>query len=94
MDATEDAAEPLAFVLGGISGPAILDASNAFVASGLKQAALTIDYFPDESREALDARLIERFKQFPNRTAARAMDGLMPVRIVSKLKSCTTPMIV
>jgi predicted Rossmann fold flavoprotein len=66
----------------GISGPAILDASNAFVASGLKQVPLTIDFFPDETRDALDARLLERFKQFPNRTAARAMDGLMPVRML------------
>lgn len=66
----------------GISGPAILDASNAFVASTLKQATLTIDYFPDETREALDARLLERFREFPNRTAARAMDGLMPARML------------
>ena len=66
----------------GISGPAILDTSNAFVASGLKQAALTIDFFPDEPREKLDARLLERFKQFPNRSAARAMEGLMPVRLL------------
>ncbi len=66
----------------GVSGPAILDASNAFVASGLKQAALTIDFFPGETRDALDARLLARFREFPNRTAARAMDGLMPARLL------------
>ncbi|HLX65251.1 MAG TPA: NAD(P)/FAD-dependent oxidoreductase [Planctomycetota bacterium] len=66
----------------GISGPAILDTSNAFVASGLPKATLTIDYFPDEPREKLDARLLERFKQFPNRSPARALEGLMPVRLL------------
>jgi len=49
----------------GVSGPAILDTSNAFVALGQKQAALTIDFFPDEPREALDTRLLERFNNSP-----------------------------
>lgn len=66
----------------GVSGPAILDTSNAFVASGLKEAPLTIDFFPDETREKLDARLLERFKQFPNRSVGRALEGLMPVRLL------------
>ncbi len=75
----------------GISGPAILDASNAYVASGQKNVPLTIDFFPDETREALDARLLERFKQFPNRTAARAMDGLMPVRMLEHCEAQLGP---
>ncbi len=71
----------------GISGPAILDASNAFVASGLKQAPLTIDFFPDETRDALDARLLERFRQFPNRTAGRALDGMTPARLLEHFET-------
>ncbi len=70
----------------GISGPAILDVSNTYVASGLKRALLLLDFFPDMKREELDALLQERFKQFPNRTAGRALDGMMPNRLLEHIE--------
>ena len=71
----------------GISGPAILDVSNSFVASGLKRALLLLDFFPDLRREQLDAQLIERFKTHPNRTAGRALDGMMPNRLLEHVET-------
>ena len=70
----------------GISGPAILDVSNTYVASGFKRALLLIDFFPDVTREALDADLIERFKLYPNRTAGRALEGMMPARLLEHIE--------
>jgi hypothetical protein len=71
----------------GISGPAILDVSNVFVASKLPKALLTIDYFPDLKREDLDKQLLERARQFPQRTLARALDGMMPARLLEFLEA-------
>ena len=80
----EERAEIL-FTHFGISGPAILDTSNAYVASGMPKAALTLDFFPDEPREKLEAYLQKCFKQHPTRTAIRAMDGLMPARLLEHI---------
>jgi len=66
----------------GISGPAILDISNAYVRSGLERARLEIDFFPDQPREALDEELRARFQQSPGRTLSRALDGLLPTRLL------------
>ena len=71
----------------GISGPAILDVSNAFVRSGLSRAVLTIDFLPDQDREALDGLLLERFRNHPNRTAANALEGLLPGRLLDWMES-------
>jgi predicted Rossmann fold flavoprotein len=70
----------------GISGPAILDVSNTYVASGLKRALLLLDFFPDTPREELDAKLLARFKEFPNRTAGRALEGMMPNRLLEHVE--------
>jgi predicted Rossmann fold flavoprotein len=70
----------------GISGPAILDVSNTYVASGLKRALLQLDFFPDVRREQLDAQLLERFKTYPNRTAGRALEGMMPNRLLEHIE--------
>ena len=76
----------------GISGPAILDVSNAFVGHGLRKAQLVVDYFPDLRREELDAQLQERFKQYPNRLLARALDGMMPSRLLEFLEKTINAM--
>jgi len=72
----------------GISGPAILDVSNTFVGAGLRRALLTIDFFPEITRENLDAQILERCKTFPNRTLGRALDGFhaMPARLLEHLE--------
>jgi predicted Rossmann fold flavoprotein len=75
----------------GMSGPAIIDVSNTFVASKLKRARLTIDYFPALQRDELDRQLLERFKQYPNRTAARALDGMLPNRLLEHLEKQLGP---
>jgi predicted Rossmann fold flavoprotein len=80
----EERAEIL-FTHFGISGPAILDVSNVFVRSGLSRATLALDLFPDLSREELDRRLLEQFKRFPNRSPARALEGLLAARLVDHL---------
>ncbi len=71
----------------GISGPAILDVSNVFVGQGLQRALLTIDYFPDLRREQLDERILERARQFPQRTLSRALEAMMPVRLLEFLEA-------
>ena len=70
----------------GISGPAILDVSNAFVGQELKRGTLVIDYFPETKRDDLDAQLIARFREFPNRTVGRALEGMMPARLLEFLE--------
>jgi predicted flavoprotein YhiN len=70
----------------GISGPAILDVSNTYVASGLQRALLLLDFFPDQRREELDAKILERIKAHPNRTAGRALDGMMPNRLLEHVE--------
>jgi predicted Rossmann fold flavoprotein len=42
-------------------------------------------------REDLDARLIEKFKQFPNRSAANALEGMMPARLLEHLERILGP---
>jgi predicted Rossmann fold flavoprotein len=71
----------------GISGPAILDVSNTFVASKLPRARLTIDFFPAQTPEQIDQQLLERFKDTPHRTVARALDGMLPNRLLEFLES-------
>jgi predicted Rossmann fold flavoprotein len=71
----------------GISGPVILDVSNTFVASKLRRARLLVDFFPTQSAEQLDLQLLERFKQTPHRGVARALDGLLPNRLLEYLES-------
>ncbi|MCY3023762.1 MAG: aminoacetone oxidase family FAD-binding enzyme [Planctomycetota bacterium] len=73
----------------GISGPAILDLSNVLVASGLQRAALTVDFLPDVRREELDAQLLARLRQYPNRTVARALEGFMrmPPRLLEHFET-------
>ncbi|MFH0939954.1 MAG: aminoacetone oxidase family FAD-binding enzyme [Planctomycetota bacterium] len=66
----------------GISGPAILNLSNAFVASNLNRARLVIDFLPTLSHEELDRQLLARFKQHPHRGIARALAGLLPERLL------------
>lgn len=75
----------------GISGPAILDVSNAFVSSGIQKGRLAIDYFPDIRREDLDKQILERFKQFPQRTVGRALDGLLPNRLLEYIEKSLGP---
>lgn len=75
----------------GVSGPAILDISNAFVGAKLRQAVLRIDFFPALKREALEKKLQERFKQFPNRSVARAMEAMMPARLLEFLERLLGP---
>ncbi|MCW8131516.1 MAG: aminoacetone oxidase family FAD-binding enzyme [Planctomycetota bacterium] len=70
----------------GISGPAIIDTSNAFVRSGLPRAHLKVDFFPAQPREALDADLLARFKAAPQRSVARALDGLLPSRLLERFE--------
>jgi len=71
----------------GVSGPAVIDTSNAFVRSGLQSARVTIDFFPDSSREQLDADLLNRFKQNAGRIPAVALKGLLPARLLEHFAS-------
>lgn len=70
----------------GISGPAIIDTSNTFVRSGLPSAKLTLDFFPDRPRPELDRQVLERFKGAPQRNIARALDGLLPSRLLESFE--------
>ena len=70
----------------GISGPAILDLSNAYVRAGLERARLRLDFFPDVSREELDQRLCARLKQQPTRRVSGALSGLLPARLLEHLE--------
>ena len=81
----EERAEVL-FTHFGISGPAILDVSNAFVREGLTRGVLTIDFLPDELEEALDAKLLDLLRQHPARSAAGALEGLLPRRLREHLE--------
>ncbi|MCX7806425.1 MAG: NAD(P)/FAD-dependent oxidoreductase [Planctomycetota bacterium] len=68
----------------GVSGPAILDLSNAFAAMGCTTAALTLDFFPDTRRDRLDSILLERFAETPGRLLPSALEGLLPRRLAEK----------
>jgi len=72
----------------GISGPAILDLSNVLVASGLRRAALSIDFCPGLERDELDAQVLARCRQFAGRTLARALEGFqqLPARLLGHLQ--------
>jgi len=71
----------------GVSGPAILDISNVFVNNGLTKGLLCIDFFPDIPREQLEQTLQQKFKEHPNRTPARALDGMLPNRLLETIES-------
>jgi predicted Rossmann fold flavoprotein len=71
----------------GISGPAILDISNVFVNNGLTSGWLQLDFFPEIPREKLDEQFLQRFKEFPGRTVARALDGMLPNRLLEFFES-------
>ena len=75
----------LLFTHFGVSGPCILDLSNAFVGNNLKRAQLRIDFFPDVTREALDQRLLDTFKSGPQRTLLKALDGWLTTRLLETL---------
>ncbi len=68
----------------GISGPAVLDLSNAFAAMGNSSALLSLDFFPNICRENLDALLLRRFSDTPGRLLASAIEGMMPRRMAEK----------
>lgn len=82
----EERAE-IVFTHFGISGPAILDVSNVFVGRGLTRAALALDFLPDLTREELDRSLLERFQKYPNRGVARALEGMMPARLLDHFEA-------
>lgn len=71
----------------GVSGPAILDISNVFVNNGLTRGWLCIDFFPDVPREKLEETLQQKFKEHPNRTPARALEGLLPNRLLETIET-------
>ena len=78
----------------GISGPAILDLSNVFVASGLSRAVLEVDFFPELPRVELDKQLLACSKQFPNRTLVNALQGSfrkVPVRLLERWQEALGP---
>ncbi|MGD0089246.1 MAG: aminoacetone oxidase family FAD-binding enzyme, partial [Planctomycetota bacterium] len=77
----------------GISGPAILDLSNVFVASGLALAQLDVDFFPEVPAEELDRQLLARLKQFPNRMLANALEGFrqVPARLLERWQKALGP---
>ena len=78
----------------GISGPAILDLSNVFVASGLKRARLELDFFPELTREELDKQLLACIMRFPNRTLAHAFEGFprqIPARLLERWQEALGP---
>jgi len=75
----------------GISGPAILDVSNTFVQCGLPRALLTIDFFPNITREQMDQQILDRAKQFPSRTPPNALEGMMPTRLMEHLERILGP---
>ena len=77
----------LLFTHFGVSGPSILDLSNAFVGQGLSRGLLRIDFFPDTTREALDQRMLEIFRQQPQRTILKALDGWLPSRLLESMVS-------
>jgi predicted flavoprotein YhiN len=90
----EDSKKPLGieraeilFTHFGISGPAIIDTSNTFVRSGVPRARLTLDFFPEKPREELDRFLLERFKAAPQRSVARALEGLMTARMLEHFET-------
>lgn len=71
----------------GVSGPAILDISNVFVNNGLTKGLLCIDLFPEIPRQQLEEKLQAKFKEFPNRTPARALDGMLPNRLLETIET-------
>ena len=50
-----------------------------------------MDYFPDRSRADLDRLLLDKFKAFPNRTAGRALEGVLPARLLAELEKRVGP---
>jgi hypothetical protein len=75
--------QELLFTHFGISGPAVLDISNAYVRSGQSRARLTIDFAPTLPREELDAELRRRFDAAPRRSITKALEGgLLPNRLL------------
>ncbi|GMV83322.1 MAG: flavoprotein [Planctomycetota bacterium] len=70
----------------GISGPAILDLSNAYVLAGLDRARLTIDFFPDRSREDLEREMLERLQSSAHRPPRLALLGMLPARLLDALE--------
>lgn len=77
----------------GISGPAVLDLSNVFVASDSRRAQLGIDFFPALKRDELDRQVLARCRQFPNRTLANALEGLhqAPARLLEHWQAALGP---
>jgi predicted Rossmann fold flavoprotein len=69
----------------GISGPAILDISNAFVREKLARGILRIDFLPDRPRDGLDAEVVERLRRQPARLTANALEGLLPARLLDRI---------
>jgi predicted flavoprotein YhiN len=75
----------LLFTHFGVSGPCILDLSNAFVGHDCKTAQLRIDFFPNTPKDVLDQRLLDTFKHGPQRALLKALDGWLPARLLESL---------
>jgi predicted Rossmann fold flavoprotein len=71
----------------GLSGPTILQLST-LVAPLLKEKiglTVAIDFFPEDSIDDIDARLMTRFHQFPSRLAEQVFNGYINQRLIIPL---------
>ena len=66
----------------GISGPVVLDISRHWIA---ERGVLVANFVPDETFESLDKRLVDVAKANPRATAASALRGAVPDRILERL---------
>ena len=79
-----EAQADLLFAHFGVSGPAVMDLSLAFVRSKLDRAQLDLDFFPRQNVEALDRKLVKVLQAHPQRSVADAIADL-PGRLRSAL---------
>ena len=69
----------------GLSGPAILDLSNAYVRTGIERARLRLDFFPDLAPDELDRQLCGCLSANPRKGLARALAGSLPGKLLGAL---------
>ena len=71
----------------GISGPAPLDISRHWIDARRSdgEARLTASFLPAEDFESLEKKLLKAAKRYPHATAASALRGAVPERILDRL---------
>ena len=73
----------LLFTHQGISGPAILIASNYII--NKNPTTIYLDFVPKQSLEQLDQRLLKAMQKAPNKTCQNVFEQLLPKRLVQEI---------